>query len=327
MNLKEAYDIDTLIALQKQMRHEDENDNDSQASPRFWVIMDYREVVGNEDYDNGEMFLTHSDGDFIKFSEFQELKEFLLELHLEDEEIPEELQAIFDSENPSLDDLSAYVLEHMNEYGHYEELFLKVNEYIVPDTLFLTKEAAKAHLKGNKHHYTSKAHTYAMTAWRSPGMFDVYRLLHQFDFNALKEKQGIDKMIEDVMTKAVKAGFLTFMNHNMEVILDMKHNVYFGTKDATTVNDIKRKTLVSLSRYCVKGVKPKRQDRYLALLNDILGTDLDKNDMELVYRFTGNGIDRELADKFIESRYDMELLRDHRQKVDASQSQEELTTS
>lgn len=327
MNLKQEYDIDNLIALQKQMRHEDVKDNDCQASPRFWVIMDYREVIGNVDYDDGREVLVYNDGDNVQFETFEDLKEFLLEGYLEGEEVPQELQAIFDSERPSLDDLSAYVLEHMNECGHYDELFLKVEEYIVPDTLFLTKEAAKAHLKGNKHHYTSKAHTYAMTAWRSPGMFDVYRFLHQFDFNALKEKQDIDKMIEEVMKKAAKAGFLTFMNHNMEVILDMKHNVYFGTKDASTLRDIKRKVLVSLSRYCVKGVKPKRQDRYLALLNDILGTDLDKDDMELVYRFTGNGIDRELADKFIESGYDMELLREHRRNVDASPPQEELTTS
>lgn len=325
MTLKVEYNLDTLISLQKQMRYEDEKDNDFQASPRFWMIMDYRQVIGNEDYDNGETFLTFSDGDFVKFTSFDELKEFLLEHEFEDEEVPKDLQPLFETENPSLDDLSAYVLEHCNEHGYYNELFLKEEEFLAPDTFFLTKKAAKTHLEQNKHHYTSKAHTYAMTAWRSPGTFDVYRFLHQFDFNALKEKQGIEKMIEYVMKKSVKAGFLTFMNHNMEVILDMKWNVYFSTKDASTVHDIKRKVLVSLSRYCVKGVKPKRQNRYLLLLNDILGTNFDKNDMELVYRFTGNGIHCEFADAFVKSGFDMQVMYDHRDKVD--QKKEDPVTS
>lgn len=324
MTLKEEYNLDTLISLQKQMRHEDKKDNDSQASPRFWMIMDYREVVGNEDYDNGETFLTFSNGDFVKFTSFDELKEFLIEHEFEDEELPKDLQSLFEAENPSLDDLSAYVLEHCNEHGYYDELFLKEEEFLVPNTFFLTKEAARAHLDGNKHHYTSKAHTYAMTAWRSPGTFDVYRFLHQFDFESLREEEGIDKAIRDVMVKAMNAGFTTFINYNAEVIIDKKWNVYFGTSDIRTLDDVKRKVLSCLSYYSVNGVKPKRQQRYLELLNKILDTRFTYEEMELIYRFTGNGIHRELADAFVKSGFDMQVMYDHRDKVD--QKKEEPAT-
>lgn len=325
MTLKEEYNLDTLISLQKQMRHEDKKDNDSQASPRFWMIMDYREVVGNEDYDNGETFLTFSNGDFVKFTSFDELKEFLIEHEFEDEELPKDLQSLFDAENPSLDDLSAYVLEHCNEHGYYDELFLKEEEFLVPNTFFLTKEAAKAHLDGNKHHYTSKAHTYAMTAWRSPGTFDVYRFLHQFDFESLRKKESINLLVRDVMVETMKAGFTTFINYNGEVILDKKHNIYFDLYGIATENDLKRKVLTSLSFYSVKGVKPKRQKRYLDLLNKILDTNFTYEEMDLIYRFIGNGIHRELADTFVKSGFDMQIMYDYRDKVD--HKKEELATS
>lgn len=329
MDLKQKYDIDALIALQKQMRHEDEHDNDCQASPRFWMIMDYREVVGNEDYNDGRTVFVHDNGDHTEFNSFEELETFIQEYFFEDEEkeVPSDLQEIYDAEEKSYDDLVQYALENLNEDDEFKELFLKKESFLSQNSFFLTKDAAKRHLEGNRHHYTKNAHTYAMTAWRSPGIFDVYRLLHQFDFESLKDKEDFDILVRDSMLKARQAGFESFMNYNAEVILDKKWNVYFGTRDAKTIADLKRKILSSLSYYSVKGVKPKRQARYLALLNDILGTDFDGEQMEVVYRFTGNGVNRELSDEFIASGFDMEVLYAYRRSVDGTPTEEEIASS
>ena len=52
----------------------------------------------------------------------------------------------------------------------------------MPDTMFLTNREAKEHLKSNHYHYTSKAHTYAMTAWRSPQVEKLIHILQTADF-------------------------------------------------------------------------------------------------------------------------------------------------
>ncbi len=45
---------------------------------------------------------------------------------------------------------------------------MRWHRYIVRDRLFLTRREAEEHLRRNRHHYSPWAHTYAMTAWRSP---------------------------------------------------------------------------------------------------------------------------------------------------------------
>lgn len=141
----------------------------------------------------------------------------------------------------------------------------------------------------------------------------------------MSEENALNKAIRDVMVKAMNAGFKTFINYNAEVIIDKKWNVYFSTSDIRMLDDLKRKVLISLSYYSVKGVKPKRQKRYLDLLNKILDTSFTYEEMELIYRFIGNGIHRKLADAFVKSGFDMQVMYDHRDKVD--QKKEEPATS
>lgn len=52
--------------------------------------------------------------------------------------------------------------------------------------MFLTKEEAKQHLKVNHYHYTSKAHTYAMTAWRAPKVERLLKILETFDWDSIE---------------------------------------------------------------------------------------------------------------------------------------------
>lgn len=170
--------INDLIELRKQMKWEDEFDYDSQAAPRFWVIMDYRLVPGNEEHDMGFTQYFYSDGDFYSIDTIEELREEI-QSHFEDNE-----EDIYENEilselmvHGSFEDLWEYLERNLNDNGFYSSCYVKEEEFIVPNTLFLTKQDAKRHLEMNKHHYSSKAHTYAMTAWRSKSMKVLWDVL------------------------------------------------------------------------------------------------------------------------------------------------------
>lgn len=181
-------DIEFLKELQKTMLYENEHDYDSQAHPRFWVLMDYRNEVGNPEYDDTTECYFHNDGDSTQFKTVSDLIDFMEEYHHVDLKKEGQLEG-FDS-----DDLDAhfnYVSELYNEEGYFCMLDIKEQEYIVPDTMFLTKEAAKRHIKYNQHNLTSKVHTYAMTAYRSPEVERLINILHTFDFDQLQKGEGL----------------------------------------------------------------------------------------------------------------------------------------
>lgn len=50
----------------------------------------------------------------------------------------------------------------------------------------MNQQEAKRHLKLNHYHYTREAHTYAMTAWRSPVVSRLWEVLRTCDFDKLK---------------------------------------------------------------------------------------------------------------------------------------------
>lgn len=181
-------DIQFLKELQAIMKHEGEHDYDSQAAPRFWTIKDYRFVPGHEDYDSGHEEHFYNDGDHVVFSNFRSLKEFLEE-HFEDEVTEnEDFQEIINDEDAGLYELWEYVEENLNDEGYFNKVFVKEEGFIVSDTMFLTKEEAKRHIESNRHHYTSKAHTYAMTAWRAPKVERLLNILETFDWDSISTK-------------------------------------------------------------------------------------------------------------------------------------------
>lgn len=181
-------DFQFLKDLQKQMQHESKHDYDSQASPRFWVIMDYRKVPGAEGYDSCEFEYFHNDGDYTSFENFDELKEFLEEYYEDDIQESEELQEILTEEDFA--ELWDYVDSNLNNDELFGGLWVKEEGFIAPNTMFLTKEEAKNHLKLNHYHYSAKAHTYAMTAWRAPKVERLVKILNEFDFDSLEVKNN-----------------------------------------------------------------------------------------------------------------------------------------
>ena len=130
-------EIKFLKELQEELNTQD---NDSQAAPRFWVVMDYRTVPTGEGYNSG--------------------------------------YEVYDSET-----IESYAdkTELINTLIDREESF------IVPNTMFLTKAECKKHIEKNAYHYTSKAHSYAMTAWRSPKVDRLLNILSTMHWDYILE--------------------------------------------------------------------------------------------------------------------------------------------
>lgn len=160
--------------LGKELR---EQETDYQAEPRFWSIMDYKYVPTADGcgeriavYDNeGNMY--YDVEEFIKdYLEYQET-DSLLDKHGR-ESLGEFLQV------DDLYEAYEYVKDNFDddEWNSAEEEKIS---YIKENTMFLTKEEAKEHLRSNSHHYTKDAHTYAMTAWRAPKVGRLLKILEE----------------------------------------------------------------------------------------------------------------------------------------------------
>jgi hypothetical protein len=179
-------DIEFLKKFQEELKTQE---YDSQASPRFWTIMDYRIVPANPDYDNAFINYIYNDGDFVEFKNINDLKEFLLDSF---EERIDEIEEFPCLHNPELnfEELWENVEEYLNDEEFFQTIDVKEEPFVRPNTMFLTKEDAKLHLKLNHYHYSSKAHTYAMTAWRSPKVERLLKILENFDWDEVAEIKG-----------------------------------------------------------------------------------------------------------------------------------------
>lgn len=107
------------------------------------------------------------------------------------------------------------------------------------------------------------------------------------------------------------------INHNGEFIAHIKSNTYFILRDCNDKEDVKCKVLEWLSRPAYKtepyGTKRKNDEFHsfiLAGVNDYLGTDFSEKDMEKIYTYLGNACNHKKTLKFIESGYDMSILKD-----------------
>lgn len=161
-------DIKFLKELQMELKTQD---RDCQAAPRFWVVGDYGDEMtfdGEQDY---YMVFSSSDESGKKLEEY--LADALIEEELSEQAISEH-SAITDK-NDALDwiqqyvDLDAYLVP------------LKEKHIIRENTMFLTKTECQKHIEANRYHY-NKPHTFAMTAWRSPVVEKLLKILETTEF-------------------------------------------------------------------------------------------------------------------------------------------------
>ena len=96
-------------------------------------------------------------------------------------------------------------------------------------------------------------------------------------------------------------------------------NSYFRLEDCKTLLDVKCKVLAYMSRmayksepFRVKHLNREVHEYHLAGINTFLGTDFTEDDMEIIYTYLGNDINRPLCIKFIKSGYDLNIIKEYR---------------
>lgn len=176
-------DIQFLKELQEELKTQE---IDSQAAPRFWTLMDYREVPTYDGYEDKISYF-YNDGDHVEFNTVSELKEFLEEYCLDDDEFGG-LKEMLDDNKIDFEEMWEFVKDYLNDDGFFNELPVREESFIVPDTMFITKAEAQKHINLNHYHYTNKVHTYAMTAWRSAKVERLLKILEEFDWDSIELK-------------------------------------------------------------------------------------------------------------------------------------------
>lgn len=101
----------------------------------------------------------------------------------------------------------------------------------------------------------------------------------------------------------------SFINNTNEYIIWPKHNIYFILSDVQSLTDLKCKILNWCSRSCIKSIPERDQKRMRNFVNEFLQTDFDYDDFETIYVVLGNGIKNDLTKEFVESGYNLELLK------------------
>ena len=121
-------------------------------------------------------------------------------------------------------------------------------------------------------------------------------------------------MLESVQ-KALKRLHGSFINHNNEIILIPKFNVYTLLDDVETDDDFKVKMCEWFSRDCCCALRysyKKRLYRYYQentdAFNFICGTNFTVEQMEYIYTYLGNGIKHELAKQFVKNGFDLSVI-------------------
>lgn len=198
--------IEFLKNLQKELNTQD---TVGQASPRFWVVRT-KELIWEQkaEYsddivgyvDDGEINELRDMNDILNLEE--DIEDYLIYNESKDNsrvlEIKNNIELLKNSaeekENTLILDESIlreifsdmYLLTKDNYwdddniyYGHYEY-------ETVPNTMFLTLREAQEHC--NRYHYRyNEGHPYAMTAWRSPQVEKLLKILETEDFDNLRE--------------------------------------------------------------------------------------------------------------------------------------------
>lgn len=167
MGKKPISDKDALQFLTELQRDllEDRRTETAQADPIYYGILDVKEFVTDQDHSDNRV-LVCDDGDIEPQTAIEEelIDENLINEMLEDGILDANDDGIYVADTDAFLD---FVEENEDDIETVSVAYIAYDEVIKPDAMFLTRKDAKAYLKNNRHHYTGKAKTYAMTAYRS----------------------------------------------------------------------------------------------------------------------------------------------------------------
>ena len=167
MGKKPISDKDALQFLTELQRDllEDRRTETVQADPIYYGILDVKEFVTDQDHSDNRV-LVCDDGDIEPQTAIEEelIDEDLINEMLEDGILDTNDDGIYVADTDAFLD---FVEKNEDDIETVSVAYIAYDEVIKPDAMFLTRKDAKAYLKNNRHHYTGKAKTYAMTAYRS----------------------------------------------------------------------------------------------------------------------------------------------------------------
>ncbi|WP_240036602.1 DUF3797 domain-containing protein [Paenibacillus amylolyticus] len=126
---------------------------------------------------------------------------------------------------------------------------------------------------------------------------------------AVLVKKGLVREDITMIEKALQVFPKSYVYRNEELILEPRNNVYFRLVDVETEIDFKCKMFAWVSRPIAKSLNKYWAPRVLKSFNTLMDTNFTKSDMYLIYDRLGNDVNRKLTIRFIESGYDMELLK------------------
>ena len=110
----------------------------------------------------------------------------------------------------------------------------------------------------------------------------------------------------------------SLINQKCEIIVHRESNQYFILEDCQTELDVKCKVLEWLSRAAYKtapfGERKNRVFHKFMLdgINAFLGTSFTEGDMDTIYTYLGNACNHAKTVRFVESGYDMAVLKEGR---------------
>lgn len=165
-----------LIDYARELKREFEaQDTDGQAHPRFWVIRDYKKEVAADGYHDTVGLYDKYSCETITEEEYrEEIKE-----RIEGGEFCE------DEIKHLLDEIGCGSIEGLikaaDDENRFHRIYFVETPYLVPNTFFLTKQDAKDYLKKYGYNHSPKAHTYAMTAIRSPKFEKLINLIMEVE--------------------------------------------------------------------------------------------------------------------------------------------------
>ncbi len=124
-------------------------------------------------------------------------------------------------------------------------------------------------------------------------------------------------MVDSLVTKKLAVAFpKSFINTALEFIAHKEANEWFRLEDCENEFDVKCKVLEWLSRGAYKtcpfntNLKNERFHNFMLNgINDFLGSDFTEDDIAIIYQKLGNRVRHSLTEEFVNSGYDMAVLK------------------
>lgn len=121
----------------------------------------------------------------------------------------------------------------------------------------------------------------------------------------------MEQLVKEKLDRALDMFDGSFVHISDELILSKKWNIYFRLPDIKTASEFDYKILSYLSFYTASHhFKPSSAQSKWALnkINRWFKKEFTIDEMQKIYAKLGNGANRELGVRFIESGFEMELL-------------------